>query len=201
MAIEGARMKRLIEFYSDEVADRAARPLSEQRTRRLAAFVAHCTDSHVRSVLEIGAGAGRDGQVIAEQGLAYVGVDVTPAAVEHCRALGLDAMVASATDLPFGSATFDACWTMSTLMHLTEADFELALGEIHRVVCPGGLVEVGVWGHVSNRERIDENGRYFRQLSDENLLASLDRIGEVVAFDTWDPRPDGGRYQWARIVR
>ena len=50
-------------------------------------------------------------------------------------------------------------------------------------------------------ERTDEHGRYFRQLSDESLLASLQRIGDVVAFDTWATGPDGGQYQWARIVR
>jgi SAM-dependent methyltransferase len=201
MVIEDARLRRLKDYYRDEVPSRAGRPLSEQRIGRLAAFVANCNDRRLHSVIEIGAGVGRDGQVIAEQGFAYTGVDLTPASVKQCRALGLEAVVASATDIPFRTGTFDACWTMSTLMHLTEAELELALDEIHRVVRPGGVVEVGVWGHTAGLERTDEHGRFFRQLSDDELVASLGRIGNVVAFDTWAHRPDGGHFQWARIAR
>lgn len=201
MGIEDAQLQRLIEFYGDEISDRAARPRSGQRIERLAAFVANCTDLQLHSVVELGAGAGRDGRVIADRGLAYVGVDVTPASVEHCRSLGLEAVVASATNLPFESGAFDACWTMSTLMHLTEAQLDVALREIRRVVRPGGVVEVGVWGHTADFERTDERGRYFHHLSDENSIAAWSRIGEVVAFETWDHHSDGRRYQWARIAR
>ena len=96
--------------------------------------------------------------------------------------------------------SFDAAWSMSTLMHLPGDGFALALHELGRVLRPGGTVEIGVWGHTSNREWTSPDGRYFNHRSDEQFQHELHALGDVVAFDTWDWREDGGHYQWARVV-
>lgn len=198
---DGADPGKLVEFYSHEVADRAERPLGGERETRLADFVAHCSNAGYRTVLEVGSGAGRDGRILAAAGLQYTGIDLTPASVAHCRALGLDVVHGSAQELPFPDASFDDCWTMSTLMHLPDVEFDDALDELRRVIRPGGVVEIGVWGHASDGDWIDEHGRYFRHRSKETLLANLRRIGEFVDFATWSHFDDGGHYQWARILR
>jgi SAM-dependent methyltransferase len=154
----------------------------------------------VRYVLEVGCGAGRDGLVLADGGCAYTGIDLSPAAVRICREQGLHALEASATDLPLADASFDAAWSMSTLMHLPGSGFDEAIGELGRVMKPGGPVAIGVWGHTRSGERTKPDGRYFRHRSDEELQAALRVLGEVVAFETWDWFDDGGHYQFARVV-
>lgn len=186
-------------YYNGEVAQRALRPLGDERERRVREFVELLVDVRARTVLEVGCGAGRDGAVIAAGGLAYVGLDLSPAAVATCRDLGLDAWEGSAVALPFADDTFDAAWTMSTLMHLPGDGLSVALTELMRVVRRGGLVEIGLWGHTSNRNWTDPHGRYFKHRRDEDLRRELERIGEVLAFDTWAWFNDGGHYQWARI--
>lgn len=104
------------EFYDDEMPDRKQRPLGDDRERRLTAFVDECLSRGVRRVLEVGCGAGRDGLPMQDAGLEYTGIDLSPVAVEICRKLGLTAREALATALPFDDASFEAAWTMSTLM-------------------------------------------------------------------------------------
>ena len=191
---------RLREYYDREMAERDRRPLGEQRETRVAGFAGLCTEQGRVSVLEVGCGAGRDGRILAAAGLAYTGVDLSRAAVELCRAHGLDAHQASALDLPFEDDAFDAAWTMSTLMHLEGDGIVTALAEVQRVVRPGGLLEVGVWGGDEAREWVDEGGRYFRSRTDAGLVTLLAAVGEVTAFDTWSRFEDGGHYQWARVV-
>ena len=131
------REQDLITYYSNEVEARTDRALPEPRVARRTAFLERLRDEGRRSVIELGCGPGRDGEAIAGAGFAYTGVDLSPASVEACRSLGLDAQVASVLELPFDDRTFDAGWTMSTLLHVADEDLDDALAEIVRVLRPG----------------------------------------------------------------
>lgn len=188
------------DYYDAEVPTRADRPLGPHRSQHLETFVGVCRLRQLRAILEVGCGAGRDGTALRSAGLAYTGVDLSAAGVALCAGSGLPAVQASAVELPFRDGVFDGGWTMSTLMHLPGDDFELALAELARVIRPGGLLELGVWGADAPGIRIDDQGRYFRQRTDDRLRELLSRIGEVEAFETWDRFDDTGHYQWARVV-
>jgi SAM-dependent methyltransferase len=192
--------QQLREYYDGEMADRARRPLGEEREARLADFVRLSEREGLGSVVEVGCGAGRDGMVLSASGLVYRGLDLSDASVALCRELGLDARQGSALDLPFVDDEFDAGWTMSTLMHLPGDDLAAALAELGRVIRRGGILEIGVWGGEQDREWTDARGRYFQSRTDGRLRAMLAAVGEVTAFDTWSWFDDGGHYQWARVV-
>lgn len=187
-------------YYAGEMEDRAGRALGDDRTDRVGAFTDYLRASGAQALLEVGCGAGRDGLILSESGCAYTGVDLSPAAVQTCRDRGLSAVEASALDLPFDDDSFDAAWSMSTLMHLPEDGFSRAVQELGRVVRSGSTVEIGVWGHTSSREWTGPDGRYFNHRSDQQLQDDLHVLGNVVAFDTWSWFEDGGHYQWARVV-
>lgn len=188
-------------YYDSEMADRARRPLGEDRQARVQEFVRRCRRDGLHSVVEVGCGAGRDGAVMQAAGLGYRGLDLSSASVDLCRELGLDAVQGSALSLPFEDGEFDAGWSMSTLMHLPGDQMATALAELARVVRPGGVVEVGVWGADQEREWTDEHGRYFRNRTDAAFRSLLAVVGEVTEFATWCRFDDGGHYQWARVVR
>lgn len=187
-------------FYNDEMQDRAGRALGDERGHRVRAFTDHLRAQGAEALLEVGCGAGRDGLILVESGCDYTGVDLSSTAVQMCRDLGLNALEATATGLPFIDNVFDAAWSMSTLMHLPGDGFDRAIRELRRVVRPGGVVEIGVWGHTDNREWTSPDGRYFKHRSDEQLQDVLQDLGQVAAFDTWDWFEDGGHYQWARVI-
>lgn len=73
-----------------------------------------------------------------------VGVDVNAETVAVCRAGGLDARVMQPDVLPFADATFDGVILDNVLEHLSTP--MPLLGEIRRVLVPGGRLLAGVPG-------------------------------------------------------
>jgi len=102
------------------------------------------------SVLELGAGQGRDTFYLARQGLQVTALDYAPSAVEtlsaKAEAGGLVDLVTVARHdirepLPLPDASIDASYShMLFCMALTTSELERLVGELHRVLRPGGLV-------------------------------------------------------------
>ena len=202
---DGKRAQResdLVAYYNNEVQARVGRDLPDERVARRTAYLQRLARDGRRLVLEIGCGPGRDGQAIATAGFDYTGVDLASASVETCRSLGLKAEVASVLDLPFEDATFDAGWTMSTLLHVADEDLDQALAEIVRVLRPSAPLAIGLWGATESSEEVWQDdsgfgpGRFFSIHTDDGLRAALEPHGTVEEWLTWD---DGGtmHYQWA----
>lgn len=194
-----AAARRHLAYYATELADRAHRAAPPNRVRRLSAFIGRCRELGLSTVLEVGCGGGRDGVELRDAGFDYRGVDLTPEAIDICAERGLAVTVASAADLPFEDDSFDALWTMSTLMHLDGDGFSRAVAEVGRVVRPGGLIAVGLWGSEPPRRRVDEHGRLFVQRSDSQVRQALSRVGSVETFDTSQWYDDGGHYQYVTL--
>jgi SAM-dependent methyltransferase len=104
--------------------------------------------------------------------------------------------------LPFADGTFDAGWTMSTLLHVADEDLDDALAEIVRVLRPGAPLGIGLWGDEVGGERVwqDESGfgpgRFFSIRTDDAMQAALARHGTVEHWLSW--RQEGPmHYQWA----
>jgi len=103
----------------------------------------------VVTVLELGAGQGRDALFFARQGLrvqaADFVADATAAIEAKAVAVGLDASLTALRHdarepLPFDAGVFDACYAhMLLCMALTTAEIERLVGEVWRVLRPGGL--------------------------------------------------------------
>lgn len=188
-------------FYDVELEARASRPLGADRERQVRLFADRCAAERRTRVLEVGCGAGRDGRIIADAGLDYTGVDLSVVGARICHDVGLSACAASVLALPFADDTFDAAWTMSTLMHLPGDGLPQALEELQRVLRPGGVLEVGVWGRDEDGEWFDADGRYFRHRTDDDLRGLLGAVGAVDEMARWDYLDEAGaHYQWARVT-
>ena len=73
-----------------------------------------------------------------------IGVDVDPDIVAFCRSRGFDAYVSDRGGLPFDDHSFDSVVMDNVLEHIEEP--QSILGEILRVLKPGGVLLVGVPG-------------------------------------------------------
>src|SRR4051812_2659475 len=107
--MDSARRQReadLVAYYDAEVRDRGDRLLPPHRLAQRDAFLTLLKEEGLTRVLEIGSGPGRDGEALVAAGLTYTGVDLAPESVNACRAIGLDAHVASVLELPFEDASF-----------------------------------------------------------------------------------------------
>jgi SAM-dependent methyltransferase len=195
-----SRERELAAWYDGEVERRAARELPDRRTAGRDRFAAQLAGEGRRSVVEIGCGPGRDGAAFTAAGLAWTGVDLAPASVEHCRGMGLDAHVAPVHALPFADAAFAAGWSMSTLMHVAEVDVDAALAELVRVLEPGAPVAIGTWGAAVAREGPVPVGvgepRFFSLRTDDAWRAAVERHGTVEEWTTWPDARSDWHYQW-----
>jgi SAM-dependent methyltransferase len=108
--------------------------------------------------------------------LRYVGVDISPVAVQQARARGLEAYVQRPNELPFEKASFDSVTLLEVIEHLF--DVEATLGEIHRVLKPGGVLAVST-----------PNVAYWRRRLDLALLGRWNPFGSSIAVsEPWrDP--------------
>ena len=84
-----------------------------------------------KKVLEVGSGQGHSQDIVVD----YTGLDISPSAGRHYHK---PFVAASATDMPFPDASFDAIWTIAVLEHIPNP--ESALREMRRVLKPGGLL-------------------------------------------------------------
>ena len=99
-------------------------------------------------VLDLGCGTGVLAARLAAGGYAVVGVDPSAGMLEVMRGRtpAVEAVQASGTELPFADGEFDLALSVATMHHIADAaDVARALGEMARVVRPGG--HVLVWDH------------------------------------------------------
>lgn len=94
--------------------------------------------------LDVGCGSGRWTRWLAERGAVVTGVDPTAALLEVARreAPGLDFRRMSATALDSADESFDLALSVTVIQHLQPREQLLAIGELCRVVRPGGTVLV-----------------------------------------------------------
>jgi len=103
-----------------------------------------------------------------------VGVDINPHTVAYVRSRGLEAHVMVEGRLPFGDASFDGVVLDNVLEHI--ADPQPLLGEVRRVLRPGGAFLVGVPGRKGYASDPDHKVFYDRPL----LKSRLEGAGFVV---------------------
>jgi SAM-dependent methyltransferase len=73
------------------------------------------------------------------------GIDLAPEAIEFCRRRGLtNVRQGDVSALPFDDASFDAIISSSVIYHDWVPDVARAIGEMRRVLRPGGLLIVNV---------------------------------------------------------
>ena len=103
----------------------------------------------IRKILEIGCGHGRDTLLFAKEGFDVLALDYSEEGLGilsgRAEEAGLSHQVATQVfdvrkPLPFPDGSFDACYShMLLCMELSTEELKFLLGEIHRVLKPGGL--------------------------------------------------------------
>jgi SAM-dependent methyltransferase len=91
-----------------------------------------------RRIVDCGAGTGRNLDWLRSHG-PVIGIELTPVALAVARAHGRPVVRASVTALPLGSGSVDLATSFDVLYCLDDRSERQALGEMWRVLEPGGL--------------------------------------------------------------
>lgn len=124
-------------------------PLENMTTGPAAHLVRHSRVAAGQRVLDVACGTGVAAVTAARRGCRVTGLDLTPELLERARE---NASIASVTidfhegdveALPFGDAQFDA--VLSQFGHMFAPRPEVAVGEMLRVLKPGGTIAFSTW--------------------------------------------------------
>lgn len=194
--LDQALRDALRQAYARNVEYREGLPLEDWKAVERRAFLARLQAEKAATLLEIGAGPGRDSAFFAGLGLRVLASDIVLKNAAACRRKGLASLVSDACAIPLPAASFDAAFTLNCLLHLPRAEFSLALQNVQRILKPGGLFYLGQYGG-PDREAVWEEDlyqppRFFCFYSDSNLLETVARYFEIEAFKQISLRDSSG---------
>ncbi len=140
------------------------------------------------ALLEIGAGTGRDSSYFQQKGFNVTSVDLSEEMVRLCKDKGLNAFCMDFYNLDFEPESFDAVYALNCLLHVPKAKLDSVLGQVDKVLKPGGLFFYGVYGG-QDSEGIWENDpyepkRFFSMFEDDAILEVVQRRFKVENFHT-----------------
>jgi SAM-dependent methyltransferase len=177
----------LREAYDKYAQERETSSLQDWKIVERARFLALLQQEHKQSLLEIGAGTGRDSQFFQDAGLETICIDLSPAMVELCRQKGLTAYVMDMSQIQFPDGSFDAIYTINSLLHLTKAEFPVVLRRIATLLKPDGVVFLGIYGGYDHEGIWDKDSytpqRFFSFFSDEHLEQEVTQVFEILSFN------------------
>ncbi|MDX6691719.1 MAG: hypothetical protein QOG15_3176 [Solirubrobacteraceae bacterium] len=153
------------------------RPDVERLMSRAAQFK---RPEHRRRALDFGCGVGRHAQLLAEHFDEVVGVDVSEEMVRLARRFGagvdgLEFVVNCGPRLAgFGDGEFDLVHSVLVLQHLPGEEAILGyIGELARVLSPGGLLFFQVPVAANRRRRLEGRRRLYGALRRTGLSADI----------------------------
>lgn len=171
----------------DSAADRRDQQVKQPwKLAERDAFMARLRAEQCTTLLEIGAGTGQDSAFFAGHGLDVVATDMSPEMVARCRDKGLDARVMDFSDLQFDPDSFDAVHAMNCLLHVPNSELPAVLADIARVLRPGGLAFLGVYGGRAEEGAADWDdhvpARFFSFRTDDQITHYASQSFEIVDF-------------------
>ena len=125
--------------YDKTARDRDSGKVSAWKVEERQRFLDELNAEGKRTLLELGAGPGRDALFFKDAGLKVTATDLSPEMVRLCQEKGLAAQVTDFRTLNFPDASFDAVFTLNALLHTPEKDLPDVLKGIRRVLKPDGL--------------------------------------------------------------
>ena len=190
--------------YESMAAEREARVLPAWKIAERQGFLECLREAGGRSLLEIGSGPGVDATFFRDQGLDVVCVDLSPEMVAACRAKGLKAHEMDLANLRCPEKSFDAVYALNCLLHVPKAELQAVLREIRRVVVPGGLFYLGVYGGIDS-EGIREDDtyeprRFFSFHTDAAMRVAVEHVFKVDTFRTIDIGASNPKFHFQSMV-
>lgn len=142
------------------------------------------------TILDIGCGSGKDAQQFTDMGYRVIGIDLSEGLLGKAKQLhpGIDLRKMDMRQLDFGDETFDAIWSSAALLHLNDEDIKATLGEILRVLKPGGVLAVSFKEGRGSGEILEpfstDLARFYTFQTTESLNKLLSKAGFVVKDNT-----------------
>lgn len=191
----------LKQTYNNHAQEREKNEMQEWKARPRQTFLTLLQKENKRTLLEIGAGHGRDSKFFKDNNLEVVAVDLSDEMVKLCREKGIEAYEHDFYNLSGINRRFDAVWAMNCLLHVEKDRLGSVLNEISLVLNTSGLYFMGVYGGF-DEEGIWEDDtytpkRFFSFYTDDSILKVVKNYFDIVRFEKIDT---GGKYYFQSMI-
>jgi SAM-dependent methyltransferase len=136
----------LIEAYNRQAEQRNKSDIEDWKAAERAHFLLLLQRENKGTLLEIGAGHGRDSQFFQEQGLKVISIDMSSAMTRLCQEKGIPTCVMDTASLGFDDNSFDAVYALNSFLHLPKSESPVALENVCNILQPAGLFYLGIDG-------------------------------------------------------
>ncbi len=185
-------------FYEEEARQELRRDLTGARVSVRDKFVELLHREARTTVIDFGAGPGGDVGGFLEAGLTCIGLDLAHGNGVLAARRNMVVLQASIDAPPVRPASFQAGWSMSTLMHVPEAAVPSTVAAMAATLEPGAPMFVGQWGgelgDQISTETIQGEQRLFSLRSLDRNRDLLETCGQVEEAQIWPAGPDGWEY-------
>ena len=176
----------LIVTYDKYARDRYRAKNVEWKTKEREKFLKHLKNENAERLLDLGAGPARDSVYFRDNGFNIICVDLSKEMARICRENRLDAAVMDIDNPGIADNSFDAVWSMNSLLHIPRDKFDRVLSYIKRILKSGGLFYLGMYGG-RDFEGIWEDDfytphRFFSFYADDNLKKIMSRHFDIIEF-------------------
>lgn len=153
------------------------------------------------TILDIGAGHGRDSKFFKDNDLHVTAVDLSDEMIRLCREKGIEAYELDFNELHKIDKTFDSVWAMNSLLHVEKNYLPQVLQGIKDRLKSTGLFFMGVYGGEDQEGIWDDDfyspKRYFSFYTDDSIKRIVSKYFELVSYERIDT---GGKYYFQSIV-
>ncbi|NCF64745.1 MAG: methyltransferase domain-containing protein [Chloroflexi bacterium] len=178
--------QELRKTYDLSATDRDGRDISLWKQEERQSFLELIKKEQKTTLLEIGAGPGKDSRFFQDHDLQVISTDLSPQMVQLCRAKGLEAYVMDFLNLNFPDTHFDAVYALNCLLHVPKVELPAVLTAIHRILKPSGLFFMGVYGGYASEGIWQDDHltpqRYFSLYPDDQIQAIVSNTFTVHDF-------------------
>lgn len=185
--MENNIIQSLKETYNKYARVREKNQIQDWKVENRRKFLELVKGEGKTSLLEIGAGIGRDSKFFMENGLRVKATDLSSEMVALCREKGIDALELDFFNLDKINENFDCVWAMNCLLHVEKASLPIVLQKISNVINPAGLFFMGVYGGVNSEgiweEDIYTPHRFFSFYTDEAIREIVSKYFDIVSFE------------------
>lgn len=187
----------LKEAYNNKASERDSLEIEPWKVEIRQSFLNRLLEDNQQTLLEIGAGSGRDSMFFQDQGLTVICTDLSTEMINLCKLKGLEAHEMGFDSITFPDESFDAVWALNCLLHVPKHELEGILEGIKRVLKSDGYFYMGVYGGRSSEgiweDDFYEPKRYFSFYENEELITILKKYFTVFSFEELGSDTIGGK--------
>lgn len=191
----------LRQSYNNFAHEREKSELQEWKKRPRDSFLELLINEGRSTLLDIGAGTGRDSKFFMNNKFDVMAVDLSDEMIRLCQEKGIESYQLDFHNLHQIGKKFDAVWSMNSLLHVEKASLNLVLEEIKNVLKPFGLFFMGVYGG-EDSEGIWQDDKYtphrfFSFYTDESIQKVVSDYFQVISFERIET---GGKFHFQSII-